>query len=51
MGHAETGDFSSAVTLQRQLVASATEMGEADLVRQFKGDLARYERNEPSRAQ
>jgi tetratricopeptide (TPR) repeat protein len=50
MAHAETGDFPSAVTLQRQLVASAREMGEADLVRQFELDLARYQRNEPSRA-
>ena len=48
MAHAETGGWSDAVDLQREIVARANEMGQADLVAQFRVNLARYERGEPA---
>ena len=50
MAFAETGDFDQAIAIQKSLVASAAEMGEAGLADQFERDLVRYERGEPSRA-
>ena len=50
MAHAEVGAYDDAVRWQRDLVTRAEQMGRADLVALFRGNLKRYENDRPVRA-